>query len=303
MQKFKLTLILVLLTCFYCSGQTPFEKSVKVKGAFLQDSIKVGAKVKFKLMAIHPEGIEIVFPDSGRDYSPFEFVEKEYFTTKTENGVSIDSAVYTLTSFSADSFQSLNLPVWILKGKDSVEATGAGDTLIFKSVLPKKVSVDSLSFSPDEFRPLVTPRFNYWFWVPIAAGVLLFIALIWRNLKRPVQRAIRLFTLYRRHQTFLVNFERLCLLVRREKTPVRMEAVLALWKLYLERLEDIPYSSFTSREILQVLHSDALSRALEESDRWIYGGIVVENPATIFLNLKNLAQERYLVRRNLVRNG
>lgn len=284
-------------------GQNIPLQKVRIQGLFLQDSAKIGSTVQFRLKAIHPENVEIVFPDSGWSFEPFELIDKEYFTTQTQKGLSTDSAIYVLNTFNTDSVQKLSLPVWVLNGKDSIQVWGQGDSLIFKSVLPDTLKIATAPYLPDEHTPTIAPRFNYWIWGFGGFTLIFLFSLTWRYLKKPVQKALRLFTLYRRHQTFVVNFERLSQQVRREKTPIRMEAVLALWKLYLERLEDIPYTSFTSREILQVLPSEELANSLDESDRWIYGGIVVEDPAPIFLNLKNLAQVRYNNRRNEVRNG
>jgi len=93
-------------------------------GKFLSDSIKIGQPVKFSLCFKHPVDMEVFFPDSSYDYSPFEFIDKQYFPTRSDSFSSTDSVVFTLMSFEIYKVQVLTLPVFIFPGKEDELSAG-----------------------------------------------------------------------------------------------------------------------------------------------------------------------------------
>ena len=58
--------------------------------------------------------MEVIFPDSSYNFSPFEWVSKEYFPTHTNESGSLDSVVYTLTCFDLAPVQQLVDPRIVL---------------------------------------------------------------------------------------------------------------------------------------------------------------------------------------------
>jgi hypothetical protein len=51
-----------------------------------------------------------------------------------------------------------------------------------------------------------------------------------------------------------------------------LESMLTLWKSYLEKLEKIPYTTLTTKEISSMLNHKSLTSALQNFDKCIYGG-------------------------------
>ena len=84
-------------------------QEVKVDGGFVEDSLLIGQDVNFWITATYPVDLEMVFPDSIYNFSPFEFSSKTYFPTRTVDGAAFDSTVYTIQSFEIDLVQYLAL--------------------------------------------------------------------------------------------------------------------------------------------------------------------------------------------------
>ena len=82
-----------------------------------------------------------------------------------------------------------------------------------------------------------------------------------------------------------------------------MEGLLVVWKRYLQRVDGNPFMSFTSLEISRLLPDSNLKKALQEIDRWIYGGVEMENRTGSILILKEKSIEMYEKKRELIRNG
>src|SRR5688500_20239619 len=89
---FRITLALICLL-----PALAFSQEVEVKAGFLSESLKIGEQTAFYLTVRYPSDLTVLFPDSTHAFTPFEYQSKEYFLTRTENGVSADSAVYFLT--------------------------------------------------------------------------------------------------------------------------------------------------------------------------------------------------------------
>ena len=64
------------------------EPSVKVRGQFLVDSIKIGKPFPYSLAAEYPSDQRILFPDSTFQFAPYEYFGKRYFPTRSLNGIS-----------------------------------------------------------------------------------------------------------------------------------------------------------------------------------------------------------------------
>src|SRR5688500_9661894 len=93
-------------------------QDVTVRGGFFLDSLKIGDQTGFYLTAKYPSNLNIIFPDSTYNFSPFEYERKRYFPTQTTKGESYDSVVYFLSTFEVDSVQTLSLPVFQLNPQD-----------------------------------------------------------------------------------------------------------------------------------------------------------------------------------------
>ena len=105
------------------------QEEVQVRGGFLSDSLKIGEQTAYYLVARYPSNLTVLFPDSTHAFAPFEYENKEYFTTRTTDGISADSTVYYLTTFEVDRTQYLSLPVYVIQAQDSTTIETLSDSV------------------------------------------------------------------------------------------------------------------------------------------------------------------------------
>ena len=154
----------LLIILFFAASFSLQAQQIKSKGSFLSDSIKIGMDIRYSLSATYPSNQDVVFPDSTFNFSPFEYVGKKYFTTKTDSTYSYDSAVYIFTTFEVDSVQFLRLPVFIVTRGDSSAIYTEMDSVILQHVvaeIPDTTGVENMPLKENvDFLPLVL-QFNY----------------------------------------------------------------------------------------------------------------------------------------------
>jgi hypothetical protein len=68
-------------------------QDIEVEGYFQKDSAKLGERVGYVLKAKYKEGINLVFPDSTYDFTPFVLLEKKTYISKTIDEITLDSAL------------------------------------------------------------------------------------------------------------------------------------------------------------------------------------------------------------------
>src|SRR5687767_1484774 len=120
----------ILLFAFFVLTNVCFSQNVIVKGGFLTDSIKIGEEAAFYLSARYPSKLSVLFPDSTFAFTPFEFQKKIYFATETTDTISVDSAVYFMTTFEVDREQVLRLPVYVINPADCTQFLSEADTIL-----------------------------------------------------------------------------------------------------------------------------------------------------------------------------
>lgn len=278
-------------------------QNVKVNGHFLDDSVAVGKPVRFSLSAHYPSRQTILFPDSTYAFSPFEFYKKKYFNTSTKDTVSMDSVIYSLTSFELDSLQTLRLPVFVVNKRDCVTVYSPYDTVRFKKYV-KTVPDSALAKLPLRTNTLyyrVAELFNYYL-VAIIAGVLLLAAIVcWFVFRKKILAYFAKQRLEKEHQAFLKQFESSVSAWNNNHESHDAETALTLWKKYVEKLIAVPISKLTTKEIRASIPDEHLAKSLTKIDGVIYGQIIPnENP---FLELKAFGVDQYYWKMEHIKNG
>ncbi|MCS7004537.1 MAG: hypothetical protein NZM38_04345 [Cytophagales bacterium] len=262
-------------------------KTQNVIGKFSKNSLKIGDTIQYTLICQHAPEIDILFPDSSYDFSPFEYISHTYFPTITQEGVSTDKVIYTLTTFETDSALKIGLPVFILK-------KGKRDSIFAE---PEIISLESVLIEGDNQLKINTDwvkvhlKFDYYFWGIFSAILIgacgIFLALfgkrIWRAWKRrQLQKA---------HLKFILELDKY---FENYNNTEQLEHGLALWKSYLAKLTEKPISSLTSKEITQVFAEKAnLNASLKTIDKKLYGGIDDVTLKDALHYLKEVAIEEY----------
>jgi hypothetical protein len=239
------------------------------EGKFMTQNARIGEEIIYSLSVRYPRELNLVFPDSTYRYDPFELVRREYFETVSDSLLSFDSAVYYMSTFEIDSVQLLQLPVFVLSLGDCTAVYSKPDSIILTEVIEQMPQQPELK-SDTAFWDMKRV-FNYPLLGVVVACVLVAGLLIFMIFGKQLKKAWLTMKLRRAHKRFTSRFFNLMRNVSGNNPSKSPEFVLAVWKRYMERLEGIPISKLTTKEIYKV-HPDPLLRDhLRSIDRIIYG--------------------------------
>lgn len=299
--KYLIINILLVFTTHKTLAQVP--SWTPPKGKFLSDSVKVGLPVKYALSYRHKSTADIFFPDSSYNFAPFELVNREYFPTVTDENGSLDSVVYTLISFEVAPRQELSLPVYVRDvKKDCTRVFAPLDFVILESIIKTDSQIDSMSLKKDTHLIPIKQQINFPLMFLIVLGMGVLVALTFWIFGKPIRRQIRLFNFKRRYDDFQKLFQRLSRGTDdAQKRLENIEKAVVLWKKYIERIENKPFTTFTTKEILDNLKDNRLSDALREIDATVYGGVYSNKTIASLQILQELAEGLYLEQRELMR--
>lgn len=300
---FEKPLKVVLLLLFFLQTLAIQAQELVPRARFMQDSLLVGEPVHFSVSVRYPKNLNLLLPDSTYDFAPFEILGKEFFPTYSDSLYSHDSVVYTLTSFYPDSLLELQLPIYMIQGRDSLPVWTKSAWIAVGTVLAT-VETDSLQYeSNTAYSPVAYP-FNYPYFLLGLIGILVFVASGVAVFGKSVRRKIRLWFLQRRYRSFLESYSEKLNRFQAGDPAVRPDELLLLWKTYLEDLEKRPYTKLTSQEIADI-HPDKKNwlQVLRPIDRSIYGYQSGDDLQNSLLQLQQLAQQKFDRRKEEVLNA
>jgi hypothetical protein len=292
-------LMMLLLLAKPGSAQT-----IDVRGGFLSDSIKIGETTAFYLAAHYGDSLNVLFPDSTFKFSTFEFDRKTYFSTTTKNSISVDSAVYFLSTFEVDREQFLQLPVFVLQPRDCTVVQSAPDTILISQMVaevPDSLSADQLPLKMNTAYEKVPFQFNYWIVIIVAAVLLVIGLVVWIFFGKRISRYFKVKRLQRKHHDFLKNYGAIIQQLQTGFSSNNAERALAFWKRYMEMLEPYPFTKLTTRETFTLTKDEALASNLKQIDRAIYA----DQPTVLtpFEQLRAFADQRFMKKLQEVQHG
>ena len=267
-------------------------QEISPQGNFVGDSVKIGVSIPYSLSIKYPIRMDVVFPDSLFDYSPFELENKTYFPTKSDSTYSYDSAIYYLSTFEIDTIQYLQLPVYFVNASDSIPVYSAKDSIFLIELIP--VLPDSINLKENTNYFKVPTEFNYPYLL-IAVGILFVVAIIVLMVfGGRIKRFLQIKRLKKRHQKFLEKYDQLVANINEKSTIQEKEYTAFVWKKYLEKLEKSPITKLTTKEITRVLQlREEIVEALRGIDRAIYSNKKDISLTSSFSALRADAINRY----------
>jgi len=276
-----------------------FGQKIKPLGLFLTDSIEVGKPVYFSLSVRHDPKTEIFFPDTLHDFSPFEIISKLAFSSSTDERGSLDSAVYQLISFDVERAQTLSLPVYVFHKKDCTAVfTRTDSVFLIKSNVVEQVKTAKLE--PETSLLPLSSQFNFSILLGSVALIIGVVGSIYWVFGQDIYKQWQLIKLQRRHLEYVRSFNRLMRNAREKNNIKDAEKAIIVWKNYLERLENKPFATYTTREIVDNMPDDALAEALKNMDSIIYGQVISKNMAESLEVLKSGATRIYRNKRRFI---
>jgi hypothetical protein len=84
---------------------------------------------------------------------------------------------------------------------------------------------------------------------------------------------------------------------------LNLEKAFSAWKKYIEELTKLPFTTFTSKEMLDNLADEAMEKVLNEMDSAIYGGNFSNNTTESVQYLDALAANLYEVEQEKIQNN
>ncbi|MFT4033144.1 MAG: hypothetical protein QM669_12045 [Siphonobacter sp.] len=272
------------------------------QGKFLVDSFKIGKPFQYTLSYVHDPKLDIFFPDSTYDFTPFKLLQRRFFTTHTNEKGSLDSAVYTFVLFDKVATHHFKLPIYTLVGKDCTLTYTNEDSIYVQSLLKNK-SVPTILKQDTQLIPL-EPQINFTLYLFVILGSIVLGALINWLFGQAISRRWRQFQLWRRYLEFRSTYQRYIRGAGEPRQAVtNVERAVSLWKRYLERLEGRPFTTFTTKETLEQFPQELeLGSALRETDAVVYGGVASPQTQESLRILRDLAIRTYLRHRQDVLN-
>ncbi len=266
-------------------------QEIVVKGAFVNDSIRIGEPVQYWLTARYPAPVDLFLPDSTYNFSPFEFFNRTFFETKVLGDQAYDSVVYSLQSFEIDPVQYLRLPGVVYNKKDTLRVFASLDSIYFREMVP--VATDTTALKVNTQYQRLARQFNSPL-VMILLVILVVIGLIVLLVfGKKIKRHFQLKRMAKVHGQFTHDMQDLIEKLKLSGDPEVAEHALTLWKKYQERIEKQPFSKLTSKEIVAYDFAAELFEPLRMIDRCVYGKIPSAKVFQDFQHLEGFSDLRY----------
>lgn len=295
---------LTLLVFIFFSAFTSAQQ-INPRGQFLKDSIKIGEPVGFSLALKYPKELDVLFPDSLFDFSPYDFERKTYISTRSDSVYSYDSAVYYLSTFEIDTVQYLRLPVFVLHGNDSTEVFTQNDSIIIKQLVaevPDSVGAEAAPLIENTSYINVPMQFNYPYFIIGTVVLITIVVLVIVFFGGKIKRAFILRRLRINHRKFIEGYNGL-LLKQNEPNRKLAEGILTYWKKYLEKLSDKPFTKLTTKEIIDRYKVEEIKNDLKSIDRAIYSQTLEATLEDHYQSLRDFAEQQFQKRVEEVKNG
>jgi hypothetical protein len=221
--------------------------------------------------------------------------------TRVRGDMAYDTTVYTLQSFEIDLVQRLTLPGFVIDQGDSLELRIPADSICFKELVAE-VS-DSTMLKQNIAYQDVHRFFNFpMMWVVLGVIAILSIAIFLIYGKR-IRRYFQIKQLNKNYRVFSDNITQLIHQLKDDANADLAETALKLWKDYLERLEAIPYSKLTTKEILGLEHTSELKQPLASIDKSVYGRLIENELYRSFQAIEDFTQHRFSLKIDTLKHG
>jgi len=268
-----------------------YGQDVKLNSGFVQDSLKIGMDVQYWMTVQYPPDLDLIMPDSSSSFKPFELNGMQYFPTELRDSLAFDSAVYNLVSFEIDNIQQLALSARIPTDNDTILIPSPPDSIRLIELVETATDTTALKENTDYQK--VETEFNTPLLLIIVGALLIILITILLIFGKRIRKYFRLKKLAKRHKDFLALFDEHIRQLKGDGSPEKAEKALVDWKQYLEKLEKIPYSKLTSKEIIKTGQAGELKEVLKAIDKCVYGKVSSKHIYQDFQHLVEFAENRY----------
>ena len=257
---------LIYIVCLLVIGGSLFAQTLEPIVTLSQDSVMLGEEFEVSVTIKYPKKRQVLFPDSTHFFGTFELAKKVYSTTTSNDSISIDSAVYTFTTFDLSSPQKLAIPVFIVTATDSIEVVSDSLSIFIKEVIGELP--DEIEIKGNTDYQEVEYEFNKEPWFYVIGGLILLVIISVLVFGKRVVRFFQKKAIIKSHNKFKSEFAGMVNSINSDNTNV--ESVVALWKNHLTRLSKDPFNTYSTSEIFEVTKNEQLKNDLRVFDKSIY---------------------------------
>lgn len=272
-----------------------------MSGGFVEDSLLIGQNINFWITATYPPEMEMVFPDSLYDFTPFEYDSKLFFPTRLKNQLAFDSTVYTVQSYEIDLVQYLQLQAFILDGQDSTMINTPLDSIYLTELAP--FATDTTQLIANTSYSKVNRVFNYPLLYYIIGGLILISIILLLVFGKRIIRFFKLRKLRKEYEKFTGQLSGYIQNLKSDPQADLAEKALFFWKRYQERLDRYPFTKLTTKEILNEDFTRELEKPLKSVDRLVYGKRPNETVYQDFQQIEDFTQYRYNKKVEEIKDG
>jgi hypothetical protein len=225
-----------------------------------QKLVQVGRPFEVELSVRHPERMVVVFPDTLKDFKPYEVHSGKPIPTSTNDGLSEDVKIYQLYTWEIDSVQHLQFPVRYLTTKGDTE-------VVMSNVVDVEYQPTIAAFS-DTLKvraigdlAVIQEPVNWVAWGIIFTVLALLIVIAVIVFAKPLTRMVRRAKIEREWRKYLGQLEAVRGLATDQQAYYA--GLNKVWRLYFDRDWYLALGSRTTTELGTVI--DQL-KALDEAD-------------------------------------
>ncbi len=223
--------------------------------------VRLGMPFEVELTVRHPEKTVVIFPDSAKDFIPYEIESSLPRPTNTDAGFSEDVKIYQLYNWIIDSAQTFQLPVKFIDSKGDTQTVVSNQIeLLYQPEIA--AYADSLQFKMIDEIAEVREPVNWIAWGILITVALIILLVIFVVGYKPVRNWLRRGKIEREYKRYLGHLMRV-----QEKGGNQEEFLPELnkvWRGYFDRDKRHALSALTTTELKAAL---PLLPSLDEMDK------------------------------------
>jgi len=251
----------------------------------------LGERVGYVLKAAYPSHLNVLFPDSAYQYGSMEFLDKEIFTSYTQDSTTLDSAVYYLSNFSLEPVKQYRLPVFEVLRYDSISHFPQDAALHLKLTIEEMP--EELEFKETNRYQPIDKDFNYIYLI-IGLVVLLVLAVVLFLLfGKRISKSWKIYQEKRRQKRFIARWNATKRAFISQPTLDHADELLGLWKARMENLTGEPFKEWTATEIAEHLEMPEVLADFRKIELIIYAARPAEDVEQACDHLEAISTSTY----------
>lgn len=284
-------LFFLCIISYFLIPQQAHSQDLEVEGYFMQDSAMLGERVGYVLKAKSKPGVNIVFPDSTHNYSPFVLLEKKSFISSTQEDVTVDSVVYYVSNFSLDPVAKLALPVYEVFRFDSLVH------MPLEASLALKLTIDplpeELSFKDNNVYQPIPTEFNMLVLLLILGVIAVLAIIVLVIFGKKIKRKWDNWREKQKYKRFVKRWNAAETAFAATPDMAQADELLGLWKTYMEHLNNEPFREWTTTEISEFLDNKEIIKDFRAIEMVIYAGKEGKDITETCNNLKDICTDSF----------